>query len=960
LAGAAGAQTDPTPASSAVGEVVITGSRIPQPNLSSNAPLVSVDAREVRTGTVIRIEDRVGEMPQILADQSSNLNAGAAGTATLNLHSLGSGRTLVLIDGRRLAPSDPTFNATAPDISLIPRELVDRIDIVTGGASAAYGADAVAGVVNFVMKRDFTGVRLDATAGGFEHANDDIGIDGLLAAHHFARPSPVVLDGFTGDLDGVAGLDLQDGRGNLTLYGGYRHTDPVTQAERDFSACALTAAGGALACTGSTRATALGRFTVYDPATRQPISALTLDPNGPGDTVRAFDGGRDAFDVAPYQFFQRADDRYTAGAFAHGRVGQVELYADAMFMRDRTVEQLAPSAYAPSRPIPIACDNPMLSPSEVEAFCAAAGVGPGGDALVQIGRRDAEAGARDFVITHTDWRALLGARGDLGGWAYDVSLLSSGVVLGQADLNDISLARAAAALNVVAGPNGRLVCASGMAGCVPYDIFQVGGVTPAALNFIRAQGAATNTADEEVASANASRDLSQLRAPWASAPLAVAVGAEFRRDGATYASGGALAGSAPSATLAGSVDVYDLYGELRAPLAQDRPWIQDLSLDMAARYSWFSQGGGAATYKAGGDWAPNADVRFRANYNHSVRQPTVVELLAPQTLARATFPTDPCAGADPLLADPLATRANCARTGVTAAEYGQIAPSPGSYNSLTGGDEHLRLERSDSVTAGFVATPAAVPGLSVSVDYYAITIADVINAIDPQVTLDACLQTGAPFDCDLVHRAPRSGSLWQGPAGYVSAVLVNGGALSTQGVDIQAAWRRALPRDGDLALGYLTAQFAGTYVADLVSRVAPETAAYDCAGSYGLACGAPVPSWRHRLRFAWDTPWPVRVSFVWRYVAPVDVSAIALGALQAPAVPLADRTLGARSYFDLAVEWRVNRRVDLRAGVRNLLDTDPPLIAGGLQTGGGFNGNTFPGLYDVLGRWMFIGVSARL
>ncbi len=973
LAPVAKAQVTTTPAPQSfitVGEIVVTGSRIPRPDRTGVSPLTQVAGAEIRSQGLMRIEDVLNQLPQVFVDQNSTVTNSATGTATVNLRDLGPERTLVLIDGKRLMPGDPTSGSVAPDHNFIPDALVERIDVVTGGQSAIYGSDAIAGVVNFIMKRNFSGVRMDAQAGIYDHDNGQTGIQAVQAAQGVAQAPRTVTDGLTYEVTVVAGVNAPDGKGNLSVYGGYRSTAAITEASRDFSACALTASGSNLFCEGSTRSTALGRFEVFDQTKGfAQVGDLTLDPTGPGNTLRPFDPERDGYNFGPHEYFQRPDERYTAGAFAHYQIlPLVELYVDGMFMYDDTTAQLAPSGLF-GQPFTISCSNPMLSADEVKSFCTDANVPPGGDTVISIGRRNVEAGSRQYLLTHTDYRVVAGARGKIGDWSYDISAQVSAVDISQSDLRDISLTRAADAFNVVRDPSGALVCASGNPGCAPYNVFAIGGVTPAALAYIEAPGVASGGTDEAVVSANVTGELARygVKSPWATNGVSVAVGAEYRREGLTYspdaelASGDLASAGMSSPPVNGHFDVYEIYGEAHAPLVQDRgPLLHELSLDGSIRYSWYQNSGGAATYKAGLEWAPIRDLRLRASYNRAVRAPNVVELFTPQTFGSG-LGHDPCAGTNPIVdqMDPFATQANCARTGVTAAEYGHIAPTDGGYNSLEGGNPNLRPEVASTVTLGAVIAPRMIPGLSLAVDFFDIRVNDVIAAFQADVTIEQCLQTGTPALCNLVHRAPGTGSLWIGNTGYVSDVLQNGALLETRGVDVDASYQHALPAWRGHSLGAAGLHLIGTYVLDRSTVTVPGSPAFDCAGYYGVACGDPQPHWRHTLRLTWETPWRVDLTAAWRYVGPVVVSAASPDSFLNMPFDAADGRLGARSYIDLSLAWRVNRRIELRAGVNNLFDVDPPIIGTDFQAGIATNANTYPGAYDALGRWLFIGLTAR-
>src|SRR5262245_59855323 len=295
-----------------LGAVVVTGSRIPQPNLTSISPVTSVSNEEVKLAGVTRVEDLVNNLPQAFADFGGDLSNGATGAATVNLRNLGAQRTLVLINSRRLMPGDPTQNGNAtPDLNQVPAALVDRVEVLTGGASAVYGADAVAGVVNFIMNDHFEGVRLDAQYSLYQHNNNNE-VGDIVEARGFETPDSNVTDGYTRDFTFIMGMNTGDGRGNATVYVGYRTLDALLQAERDFSSCSL-ASGDNFTCVGS-GTTSPSRLQALNQTTGANAGSFVTNPDG---TLHPYVAANDAYNFAPANYYQRPDDRYTAGLFAH-------------------------------------------------------------------------------------------------------------------------------------------------------------------------------------------------------------------------------------------------------------------------------------------------------------------------------------------------------------------------------------------------------------------------------------------------------------------------------------------------------------------------------------------------------------------------------------------------------------------------------------------------------------------
>jgi len=947
-----------------VAEVVVTGSRIPTPNLSSVSPVSVVSAAEARLQGVTRAEDLINSLPQAFGDFGGNVSSGASGTATVNLRNLGNKRTLVLVNGRRLMPGEPDrVTAQAPDINNIPSALVERLEVVTGGASAVYGSDAIAGVVNFILQKDFTGVRLDAQYSFYQHENDGfVGV--LLRDKNYEEPDSNVVDGFATDVTLVVGGNFEDGRGNATLYAGYRNIDALSAAERDYSACAL-GSGAVFSCAGSTT-TNPAQFRLNNPVTGATRATLTLDP-ATGNTFRTYVAARDGYNYGRDNYFQRPDERYTLGGFARYRVSDaLEAYGELMFMDDRSVAQVGPSGMF-SRAYSINCNNPLLSAQQVQQMCTSVGLGPNDNAVVNIGRRNVEGGNRQNDVRHTAYRAVVGIRGDLWeGWSYDAYAQYGTTIYAQEYLNEFSLSRTQRALRAVRNPaNGQVVCESALNGvdplCVPYNVWSINGVTNEALNYLEVPGYAKGSTTEQVVSASLAGDLTAygVVSPWAVHGAGVAVGAEYRREALeldpdlAFQTGDLAGQGGAKLPVSGAFDVYEMFGELRVPLVEDRTFVKALSVEAGYRFSDYSTAGRTDAYKLGGDWSPIDALRFRASYQRAVRAPNIVELYASRR--NSLFGgTDPCAGSAPT-----ATLAQCQNSGVTAAQYRTIPTSGASqYNQVVGGNPDLEPESSDTWTYGVVFTPSFLPDLSISLDFFDITVEDLIGTVSPNLTLSQCVTTGNPYFCDLITRSAGSGALFGDPAAAVIATNLNTGSLKTRGVDLQVNYRLDLA-DLGLDKGSITANLVGSYVDRYVIEPLPGLGEYDCAGYFGNTCGGPTPEWRHKLRLTWRTPWSVDVSAAWRFIGAVSLDTTSSAPLLAGAAPATDARIRSYDFFDLAASAQLPHDLTLRVGVNNVLDEDPPLIGtGGL--GGGFgNGNTYPQTYDSLGRYVFVGLSAK-
>jgi outer membrane receptor protein involved in Fe transport len=371
------------------------------------------------------------------------------------------------------------------------------------------------------------------------------------------------------------------------------------------------------------------------------------------------------------------------------------------------------------------------------------------------------------------------------------------------------------------------------------------------------------------------------------------------------------------------------------------------------RYSDYSLDETTNTYGIGLDWAIVDDVRFRGSYQRAVRAPNVIELFSAAALGLYDMSRDPCS-TTPGGVGPTATLEQCRNTGLPDALYGSdLDSSAGQYNAIFGGNTELSPEEADTWTVGIVLTPTFIDGLAVTIDYWNIEVADTIGTVPPATALDQCLATGAAEYCNLITRDSQ-GTLWLLAEAQILATNVNIGETKTSGWDVGANYDLAM---GDY--GSLRFAFMGTFLDEFVSTPLPGVSEYDCAGLFGTLCGTPLPELRTRLRTTWATPWNVDVSLNWRFFDSVDIESSSSDPdLNDPSLifPL-DKTLDSQNYFDLAATYTYAEKYTFTGGINNFLDESPPLSG---QVGTGFgNGNTYPQVYDALGRYVFFTVSAK-
>jgi outer membrane receptor protein involved in Fe transport len=1012
------------PAAEAITEVIVTGTRIAAPNAVSTSPIQVISSEYIATTGKTDISDIIEQLPQnlnnSLGQDLGNTTSGLTtpgGVSTADLRGLGPNRTLVLVDGRRLGQGSPNtaIQSPAPDLDQIPAGLVDRIEVVTGGASAAYGSDAIAGVINFIMKKDFQGVQIDGQYNVNQHDNSNTYMQNLVRNFGYTPVTGSQFSGRQHSFDVLMGTNFADGAGNITGYVSYRHADAVPASEYDFGGCELypryatTSYGKTVVgsrCGGSANSNLFEPQT--GPQAGNDYSVLgnsfvpfpTAGTNPPAE-----------FNSQPYIFMTRENDRYNAAVLGHMKVTDYfQPYMEFYFMDDRTGQAVAPAAaFFGSNPFdptgtsqyPVTCNNPFLSAQQQQILCspaqiAAANANPaagcsftaaGGLSAncvdLGIGRRNVEGVPREVDFEHTNYRIVLGTKGDIvegGGLTYDLygqyyyTTFSSN---NQHYFNFQAINNALAAYS----NNGTPTCVSGPP-CVPWNIFQDGGVTQDALKYLYINGLSigSSTLRTEHGELTAQLGTWGVTSPLAHDGVAINAGFEHRNDHEffqpDYAEQNQLLsgfGSA-SAAIDESLAVIEGFTEIRAPLIQDMPGAKELLFDTGYRYSSYSTVSGtndisfkAHTYKFEVQYAPIQDVRLRVSYDQAIRAPSVIELYNPEIVGLIASGDDPCA-------PPVRySQAQCANLGVSAAQYAAsvaghavngVNPVPqciaGQCSQLQGGNPELKPEQAETYTIGVNFQPSFLPKLTGSLDYWHISVKDEINVLPAANIISGCANTANPVYCDAVVRAPATGGI-QGSnlasGGYIVQTNVNLGSVRTSGIDIQLAYTQDLPT----GYGNLHFDMTGTWLQHFETTPVPGGPSYDCAGLFGFTCQTVNPRWHHILRTTWNTAWDVSAALTWRYMSGVGQDANTGNPLMANpnyAYDAYNPRIGSFSYVDLAVTWHPNSVLTVRAGANNLLDRSPPLLVA--QTGiiAGGNANTSDA-YDMFGRQLFVALTAK-
>ncbi|TKD49981.1 TonB-dependent receptor domain-containing protein [Sphingomonas baiyangensis] len=993
----AGAAPIAEPQATEAEEITVTGSRIRSPNLESVSPVIQVSAAEFAQRGTVRAEDLLNQLPNVFAAQGAANSNEATGTAQVDLRGLSPSRTLVLVNGRRLPYGSP--KNIPSDVNQVPTVLIQSVDVLTGGASAAYGSDAIAGVVNFRLQENFEGLRLQGNISAFQHTNDRDELRDLVSGFNDRFPGQYLLadesvwNGFSQDYSIAVGTNFEEGRGNVTAYASYRNVEPILQKDYDYSACALGATGpggSQFTCSGSAN---------NAPANLTNAGRLPGLPTSFRVSDNQFVPGTATYNFAPANYYQRPDERYMLGAMAHYELTRhFTPYVEAHFMDDRSIAQIAPGNNNGGITVNstgisgINCDNPFLSAQQAAYLCTSNGLSLGStyDAQgnyiapesiatgVLVARRNVEGGNRQDDIRHTTYRIVVGTKGELfGPFRYDLYGQYANVGYRSRFTGDANRPRTANAFYAVRDQRqgsstfGQIVCKinadanpdNNDANCAPLDYFGP-QASQEAVDYIAEFKSITGDTSLTNIVLSIDGNLADygIVSPFATTGVGVAFGLEYRKNTVEYLPDEIYQNAAsPEIPISGSTVAKEAFFEINVPVVEDRPFFELLSLEGAYRYSDYDTGFTADAWKVGGTWSPVPSLRIRSSYQRAVRAPNVIELFSGQSLfeveltenANGSF--DPCSGATPF-----ASFEACARTGVTAAQYGNIVDNPaGQFNSLIGGNPDLDPEVADTFSVGAVFRPDFVPSLTVSIDYFDINVKGLVGSVNPNLSLVNCLNNGDPFFCNLIQRNPGSGSLFQGEAGFFRRFNVNTGSLRTSGIDVAIDYRTDLGGIFGGDPGSLAFNLQGTYLGSFETTPLPNSTdaeIYECKGLYGGLCGRPRPEWRHRFTTTWQSPFGFDLALAWRHVSSVSISQTSSQPVLNGSFSEVNRTLGSRDYFDLSAAYRVRQDFTIRLGVNNLFDKDPPLTTSAAIEDGG-NGNTYPQFYDAAGRYVFLNAS---
>jgi len=912
----------------AIEEIVVTGSRIKRRDFHSPSPITTIDRDDIVFSGQATLEETLNQMPQIMPDFSRTSNNPGDGTARLNLRGLGAGRTLVLLNGRRLAPSGV---GSAIDVNNLPQSLIERVEIITGGASTVYGSDAIAGVVNFITRKDFDGFTLDTGVYIAEQGDAEIY-----------------------DLNIAYGHNLANGRGNITAFAGIYERKASFASDR--TTTALTYFDdweGNLVVSGSSRTPATRILFPAADLGDGPVS-VTFNPDG---TPREYLFSEDFFNFQDWTYLQTPMTRYSLGVMADYEISdRFEAYVEAAFTHNEATLNGAP---VPAVTFALVnTDNPVLVPEAQQVFNDNFLLAPGLAGIV-IGRRLTELDSRRIQSERDYVRIVAGLRGPVfGEWEFDGWVSYTEASEKERLFNDASESRLLQGLLVDPLTDQ---CFDPTGGCVPLNIFGEGNLSAEGAEFIRISDVVNIT---ERTQKLASLVLTgPLFATWAG-QINAATGLEWRSDDGHYKADdilftGDTLGFGGSSPIDGIEKVVEIYAEAIIPLAQNLPWADFLSLEIGGRYSDYKNAGNVETYKIGAEWQPFGALRLRSMSQRSVRAPNNAELFEAQRTDNGEFVgdntnDDPCSASN----DPIGTgnREKCIVQGLAPEQVGifeatQFFPT----DFISGGNPDLKPEVADTWTIGAVLTPESLSNWSASVDYYEMTVKDTIGGINVSfVCFDQ--QNTAGLFCDNIVR-DGTGNVVE-----VTELTSNRGKLQTSGVDTQLQYIGELPSAMALSDGYaqLSVRSIWTHTNSITTQESIVSETFECTGLYGWPCtfafdGAGSTWSKNRVTTNANYlsgPWNMHLT--WRWIeGTVNSAPIGAEILGFPPPDLAIPKIDDEHYFDLGFGYAFQDHITLRFGINNLLDNDPPMMADAV-----WNNNTDTLLYDVFGRSYYLSLSA--
>ncbi|WP_340314390.1 TonB-dependent receptor plug domain-containing protein [Rhizorhabdus argentea] len=970
LSAPAHAQATPAPAAAAAepippeNVIIVTGSRIARPELAAATPIAVVGSPQIQAQGVTNVSDLVQELPQAgipgISTTNSNFNTTGNGISTINLRNLDTARTLVLVNGRRFVPG--VAGTSIVDVNNIPTDFVDRVEVVTGGASAVYGSDAIAGVVNFVLKDK---------------------VDGLIARGQYGLTSRGDNRRYSASLTGGMSFGSDD-RGSVIANFTYDRDYGLLSRKRKISAqdCLFTCGPEAYSSFAEQ-----GRFVlvgdspeILTTAEGTPTDTFTFNPDN--SVVTGFPVGY-GYNRNSARRISTPVERYLGAASAkYELTDHVTAFIEGTYAHTRSSSQIEAAPFGagagipqPDLPLGYGIDNPFIPASIASAIAARnSDADPTNDITsISFARRQTEIFTRSNTNRRDTFRIAGGFRGDIADkWNYEVSAVY-GQLKDHTQTQDVDLTKYAAALDAVRDPTGAIVCrdpAARAAGCVPINLFGYNSASPEASAYVRS--AVPRSDDVKNTQLVVTANISGTAVTLPYGDLKVSVGAEYRREKSVdnwdpLTNAGLNSGNLTPDTI-GKYNVKELFGEVDIPLLKDLPFARSLSLQGAVRYSDYSTIGKVFSWNAGAEYSPVDGLRLRGNYAVANRAPNISELFSAPS---ETFPTvqDPCngitatsGGGDFAAAcrDIPAVAAAIARAGIF--QYGQ-ADLQG-INGFDGGNPNLQEEKGKTLTLGAVISPRALPGFSLTADYFDIKVSNAIGIVPRQTSIQECLTTGLAQFCNNVIRDPNTGFITT-----VNAQNINIANLRTRGIDFNLNYNRrlGLMADDRLAVNIL-------YTRTLKYKTQSDPSAPVESGLGNLEYGE---VFKHKINATINYSFgPISLNWTTTYLSkmvdtPVDefdpagtldflINSAGLTPEQA-ARAVSHNNIKARLYHDVQLRARAGdkEQFEFFVGVDNLFDRKPPILEDGLFFGSITGTTTAADVYDPFGRRFYAGVQVK-
>lgn len=935
-------------------KVQVTGSRIVKRDNFAESPIYTVTQQDVKVSGNTAVEAYLNTLPQVVPSLSSQSNNPSSnGRAFIDLRGLGSSRNLVLIDGRRGMGSTA---GGVVDINTIPAALIERVELITGGAAATYGPDAVAGVVNFITRSRFEGFALDSS-------------------YRITDQS----DGIERSADMTFGNLFADGRGSAVFNAGYFNREPIGKGARAFSSQASSATtsypGGSFVPGTNTpsqasvdaafgpgacaRTGGIGGFG-FNPNGSLFCTGLQGDPRdivgytGPqSDIATAFAPDFFSYNFEPDNLLVLPLERYNL--FSNFQLNVNEYfnpYARAMYTNYNALQALAPTPAAGSTGFTVLPTNPFLSQQTRDLLASRAMP----DASFSFAKRFNGLGPRTGYTTHDVWQLTLGTKGDFFfDFDYDVYGSFGRSVLNEAQGGNVRRDRVQTALNVTTVAQANAVCAGGL------NLFGSAPISQACKDFISLEAKNLTTVEQGIAEAVLTRDLFTLPA----GAVKTAIGASYRNLSFDFRpdSGlqpGLVAGFNQALPVKGDLNYADYFGEVSIPLVSKVPFVEELSTSIAFRLTDNNRFGNAETWKIGLDWKVNDLVRARAGFQHAVRSPDIAELFSPQVNSFPTFTgQDPCntTGANASNSQFGRNGANGSRVQSLCSQQSAVAGGAnynqpfGQATAVTGGNPNLKPEEADSYTVGAVFTPkfdsSYAKRISLTVDYYSISLEKVIGALDAATIVQRCFNrdgsnptySAANAYCQLFVRDGANGGVIN-----LKQLQENQAFTDVSGIDVTTNWGL------NVGPGKLDFSLVASYLESYKTQTAisPTDPSYEYAGTIGAATATAYPEWKGTLLTSYGMAnW--KAFLTTRYLDSMSHANVVTGGS-----PVANTGVKEVWYVDLAGSYEIIKNLTLRAGISNITDETPQIYTPSVQA------NTDPSTYDVLGRRYFVGFNYKL